>query len=151
MDLEPAVLTGWASCLSFQRPQWVTNGCPASPSTSKHELNVSKKPYWPTLETMLFPTTQTLFNITFILLHIGIGDGSDVVPRTDCYTQMICWSWLPDPTYSVIEEDEEQNPFPFHPSNYAKFNREISIWSNTSEVMCILCHNKWSLIGFNGS
>ena len=50
-------------------PQWVTNGWPASPSISKHKLNVSKEPYWPTLETTLFPATQTLLSTTFIILH----------------------------------------------------------------------------------
>lgn len=71
LDFEPVMLFWffWASGLSFQMPQWVTNGWPGSPSTSKHEFNVSKKPYWPTLEITLFPATQTLPNTTFIILH----------------------------------------------------------------------------------
>ena len=144
------VLLSFLPLLPNAIPQWVTNGCPASPSTFKHKLYISREPYGSTLEIMLFMPLRYSW-VSCVRFLTGTGDGSEAVLRTDCYAQMICWSWLPDPTYSIIEEDEEQNPFPFHPSNYAKFNRELSIWSNTSEVMCILCHNKWSLIGFNGS
>lgn len=142
----------WASCLSFQMPphnEWQM-GVLLLPQLPNRSLMTAGSPIDPLLRFCCsLPLRHS--SIAHLLFFIGIGDGSDVVLRTDCYAQMICWSWRPDPTYSIIEEDKEQNPFPFHPSNYAKFNRELSIWSNTSEVMCILCHNKWSLIGFNGS
>lgn len=39
------------------------------------------------------------------LFFIGIGEGCGAVLRTNCNAQMIIWSWLPDPMYSIIEED----------------------------------------------
>lgn len=142
----------WASCLSFQTPphnEWQMGALllPQLPSTS---FLSAGSPIDPLLRfCSSLPLRRS--SIPCVLFFTGIGDCVDAVLRTDCYAQMICWSWLPDPTYSIIEENEEQNPLRFHPSNYAKFNREPSIWSNTSEVMWTLCHNKWSLIGFNGS
>ena len=147
-DLELALLfrVSWTSCLSLQTPPTMSDKRMSHFSLNfEAQASGQQDHYRSTLEMMLLPTPQAS-----VILHWHRW-GGDAVPRADCYAQMICWSWPPDPTYSIIEEDEEQNPFPFHPGNYAKFNRELSIWSSASEVMWILCHNKWSLIGFSGS